>query len=319
MTMPSNSPESVKPVLGISDCLMGREVRYNGGHKRSRYCTDVLAEFFDFKALCPEVAIGLPVPRPAIRMAQQGDQVRVIASDNSSLDYTQPLVDYAREVIPTLGHLSGYIFMQKSPSCGVDSSKVYGESGYPVERANGVFADQVIRALPLLPVTEAGQLNDRPIRENFIARVYAYHDWQCSVACQPSSAALIQYHQRHKLQLIAHSEATARALGQSLADLKQRDIHEVADQYIHRFMKATAKPAPRKRQANVLVRLHRYLKALMNEAERSESLSLIEQYRQGIVPLVVPMTLLKFFMKKYRPEAPIYEPYPHRLGLQNDI
>ena len=316
-----NVSKSIKPVLGISECLMGKEVRFNGGHKRSRYCTDVLSEYFEFKPLCPEVAIGMTIPRKPIRLAHVGDDVRVIATDNPELDYTDALTELATETAPQLKGLSGYIFMQKSPSCAVGSSKIYNAKGHPVESGNGAFSNQLIQHLPLMPVTEAGKLNDDPIRENFIALVYAYHEWQITVGDKPTISSVANFHYRHKLSLIAHSEVTAKVLGQLIANQKNRDINELATEYIELFMGVMKGTVSRKRHANVLVKLHHYLKKQMNDGERKEILSLIQHYRNGIVPLVVPMTLIKFFMGKYRDDLSIslLEPYPMELGLQNGI
>jgi uncharacterized protein YbgA (DUF1722 family)/uncharacterized protein YbbK (DUF523 family) len=324
-----------RPVIGVSECLMGKEVRFNGGHKRSRYITDVLAQYFDFVPLCPEVAIGMSIPRPPIRLAQVQGEVRVIATDSTpggnipgdntpsdnTPDYTDALKGYARSMAPQLSGLSGFIFMQKSPSCGVGSTKVYGPNGHPVASSNGAFAGELMDLMPQLPVTEAGQLNDNPIRENFITQIYAYHEWQQSVASNPTAETLVRFHHRYKLHLMAHSETIARQLGQLLSNLKGADLPLVSRQYIALFMQAMRRPAPRKRQVNVLVRLQRFLKKKMSRLEATELTSVIDYYRDGVVPLVVPMTLLRHFMSKYEVgcSSAVFAPYPFELGLQNGI
>lgn len=310
-----------KPVLGISDCLTGAEVRFNGGHKRSRYCTDTLSEYFDFRPVCPEVGIGMSVPRPPIRMVEKGDEIRVIATDAPDQDYTQQLRQYAHGAMPQLTGISGYVFMQKSPSCGVNSSKVYGENGYPAYSGPGAFADEFMKLMPLVPVIEAGQLNDAGLRENFMTRVYAYFEWQTQVEENLSVNALLEFHRRHKLQLRIHKEKSMRVLGRLLANMKEAELETVAKEYIEIFMDALKQPIKRPQKANLLYRIQKHIKRNLNKEEKAEVMGLIEQYRQGIVPLIVPMTLLKFFVNKYKADTDVavMNPYPMSLGLQNNI
>ncbi|MFT5719404.1 MAG: hypothetical protein ACI9T7_003618 [Oleiphilaceae bacterium] len=310
-----------KPILGISECLLGKEVRYNGGHKKSRYCTDVLSEYFDFQAICPEVLIGLPVPRKAIRIVDVAGKNQVIATDNPSVDYMQDLTDLASKMAPSLSTLCGYIFMQQSPSCGVGSAKIYNDRGHPSTKANGAFSDKLISALPLLPVTEAGRLNDAGIRENFIAGVYAYAQWQQDISVNLSAQKLIDFHYRHKLKLFAHDELAAKELGLLLADLKGKDLSEVAGRYISVFMQAIKKPITRKRHANILVKLQRFLKNYLSVPEKNELNVLFSHYRNGVVPLIVPMTVLRFLMRKYEQldALSMSHIYPMELGLENRI
>lgn len=327
------SPSQTKPVLGVSACLLGQEVRYNGGHKRSRYLTSVLADYVSYVPLCPEVGVGMSVPRPTIRMAvalengraHPASVPRVIASDqelanSTTHDWAPELRRYAASVQSQIEQMSGYVFMQKSPSCGVGSAKVYGVKGQPLGSTDGAYADAIIRANPLLPVVEAGQLNDAPIRANFISRVYAYQAWQ-QLQTNLTAAGLIAFHQRHKLMLMAHNEHATRALGRQLANLRKGNLESIAESYIRSFMEVTRKPAPRKRQANVLQRVLHYLKKQLNLDERQELGRVIEHYRTGIVPLIVPVTLLGILLRKYRghDDAMMLSPYPYDLGLQNEI
>ena len=310
-----------RPRLGISECLMGAPVRFNGGHKRSRYCADVLAKYVDFDVFCPEVAIGLPVPRPPIRMVDDNGNIRVIATDRPDHDYAPVLVRLADEMAPRLRGLSGYIFMQKSPSCGVNSSKVYSVGGALTGRADGAFAGRLKECLPHLPVTEAGQLNDAAIRENFIARVYAYWRWQTLVMPNLSITALTDFHHRYKLLLQLHDEKMARQMGWLLACGSSTQLDALARRYIELFMVVTEKPAPRRRHAANLMKVYRFLKKHLTGGERDESRQLIEQYRDGIVPLVVPTAMFKFFLRKYDCAGAIalIEPYPVELGLHNEL
>ena len=315
------SSASPKPVLGISECLTGSEVRFNGGHKRSRYCTDVLATYFDCTPVCPEVGIGMSVPRPPIRMVAKGDDIRVIATDHPDQDYTEQLRQYAHQTQSQFAGISGFVFMQKSPSCGVNSSKVYSENGYPATSAAGAFADEFMKLNPIVPVIEAGQLNDAMLREHFLMRVYAYYEWQTQVMAKLTVNTLLEFHRRHKLQLRIHKEKAMREMGRMLADLKTANLEQVAANYIELFMDALKKPVRRPQHANLLYRIQKHIKRCLSKDEKAEVMGLIEQYRQGIVPLVVPMTLLKFFVNKYKADTNIAAmyPYPSELGLQNQI
>lgn len=320
-THSQQNSQKQKPVLGVSECLLGKEVRYNGGHKLSRYLTTVLSEFFEFRPICPEVQIGMSVPRAPIRLAEIKGEVRVIATDHPESDYSDALRNLAREVAPSMQDLSGFIFMQKSPSCGVNSTKVYGEKGQPLYMGDGAFSSEMMSLMPLMPVTEVGRLNDSPIRENFISSVYAYFDWQTNVGEHLSAKALIDFHHRHKLMLAAHNESVTKHLGRLLAQLKGQDIELVAHHYITEFMKAMKQPVSRKRHASILLRTLRYMKRKLDQSEKRELSGLIEHYKKGLVPLVVPMTLVRFFMKKYQEHEALklLDKYPMELGLENSI
>ncbi len=321
MSVSAIESEKSKPVLGISECLMGKEVRYNGGHKLSRYCTQILSQYFDFRPICPEVEIGLSIPRPTIRLAEKEGAVRVIATDNPELDYSKDLIELARNVAPSMQGLSGFIFMQKSPSCGINSTKVYGEKGQPIYMSDGAFSGELKKLIPLMPVTESGRLNDNPIKENFIASVYAYHDWQTKVMPNLSAKTLTGYHHRYKLMLTAHKESVAIKLGQLLADLKGKDIQAIAANYIEEFMAALQQPVSRGRHASTLMKMQHFLKKKLDAGEKQELRGLIEHYKKGIIPLVVPMTLVRFFMKKYQEHEALslIDSYPMELGLENGI
>lgn len=317
----SHDSINTKPLVGISACLTGSPVRFNGGHKQSRYCTEVLSKYFDFKSLCPEVAIGLSTPRPAIRMVESEPQAKVVYSKGESQDYAPALREYAQKISPALHSLSGFIFMQKSPSCGLGSTTLYTEKGFPKSSTNGAFSQQLMLNLPNLPVTEAGRLNDSRCRENFMLQVYAYHEWQHNVMPNLCAARLQAFHHRYKLILRAHCEVRNQQLGQLLANMKGADIHQVANQYIHVFMQAMQRLPKQKHHASLLMRIYKILKQHLSSTEKQQSMQIIEHYRQGIVPLIVPMTMLKFLVHKYqaRSDSAVWDAYPFELGLQNAI
>ena len=313
--------------VGISACLMGAPVRFNGSHKRSRFCTDTLSRYFDFVSLCPETAIGLGTPREAIRLvsATPEAEVRALGSNNPDLDVTAPLADYGRQQAASLSHLCGYIFMQKSPSCGLFSVKRYLANGHPEGTASGIFADAFCKANPLLPVEEAGRLNDAALRENFMTRVFTYHDWQEFSRQGITARGLIEFHSRYKYLVMAHSQTHYRALGRILADIGNQDVQIVANEYFTQLMTALARPASRAMHTNTLMHLQGYLKNLLSRADKAELSEVIRQYHQGIVPLIVPLTLLKHHLN-HHPEASAYarrqvylNPHPYELGLRNAL
>ncbi|WP_020209627.1 YbgA family protein [Gilvimarinus chinensis] len=308
--------------VGVSQCLLGETVRYDGGHKRSRYLTDQLNQYFDYHPVCPEVAIGLGIPRKPIRLVATDTGTRVQQNDDPSVDHTDALADYGEKMATELSHLCGYIFMQNSPSCGVFDMKRYGDNGYPKDKhGRGLYAQKLMEKLPLLPVEEAGRLNDAGLRENFITRVYAYFDWRTQVESAPTAKKLINFYSRYKYQVMAHHPPSYKAIGRLLADLKSRSIAESCDDFIQEFMYALSFQATRKGNTNALMHLRGYLKNQLDAAEKAELSDLIENYRLGYVPLVVPMTLLKHHLLKvddaYLQSQSFWSPHPEKLGLRN--
>lgn len=310
--------------VGISACLLGREVRHDGGHKHSRFCTQVLARHFQFRSICPELEAGLGVPRPAIHLRQFADGLRLIESKGTA-DHTPAMQDFIRTVLPTLADLRGYILMAKSPSCGMERIRIHNEEGQVTSRdGRGMFAQSLMEAYPLMPVEEEGRLNDDALRENFIERVFAYDDWMQNVAGASLSArALIEFHTRHKFQLLAHSEKIYRELGPMLGDLKSEPLAQIADRYIHQFMTAMAKIVSRGSHVNALQHLMGYLRDALGDEDRKVLVEQIEAYHRGEVPLVVPMTLLRMAQRRepvdYLHTQQYLTPYPDELGLRNRV
>jgi len=310
--------------VGISSCLLGNEVRHDGGHKHSRYCTGTLSRYFDFKPVCPELEAGLGVPRPTIHLRQIGDELRVFESKGNT-DHTDRLSRFIRDKLPELGSLRGYILMAKSPSCGMERIKRHNAEGQVIDReARGVFAEALMQTYPLMPVEEDGRLNDPVLRENFIERVFAYDDWCLNVAGDHlSPQSLIAFHTRHKFQLLAHCEKTYRELGPLLGDLKHCDLEEVAAKYIEAFMAAMTKRVSKGSHVNAMLHLLGYLKSGMDEAERDEVVDQIEAFHRGEVPLIVPMTLLRMAQRRdrvgYLDQQQYLSPYPDELGLRNGL
>lgn len=310
--------------VGISTCLLGKEVRHDGGHKHSRYCTQVLSQHFDFRSICPELEAGLGVPRPAIHLREYPDGMRLLEA-KSSTDHTGAMQAFTDRILPDLADLRGYILMAKSPSCGMERIKVHNPEGQVVRRdGQGMFAAALMRAYPLMPVEEEGRLNDDTLRENFIERVFAYDDWMRNVAGEHLSAkALIGFHTRHKFQLLAHSEKIYRQLGPMLSDLKSDALETIATRYIQAFMDAMTKKVSRGSHINVMQHLMGYLRDAMEGEDRKVLIEQIEAYGRGEVPLIVPMTLLRMAQRRepadYLRLQQYLSPYPDELGLRNKV
>lgn len=245
-----------RPRVGISSCLLGERVRYDGGHKRDRFIAEVLSRHFEFVPYCPEVAIGLGVPRPTIQLRRSTGGIRAIVSDAVQRDVTAALADYGHRIGRfEADNISGYIFKSRSPSCGMARVKVYGHDDVPIAEDSGIYARAIMETQPLLPVEEEGRLNDTGLRESFIERVFVYHRWQSLQASGLSTARLIGFHAEHEPALEAHDQKAARALGLRLAEA-DIDIEIVAADYIHQVMSVLSKPAEHDMQADVLQHQH---------------------------------------------------------------
>ncbi len=310
--------------IGISSCLLGEEVRYNGGHKLSRLCVNTLADFFDYKPVCPEVGIGLGVPRKPIHLIGDAEAPRAVDAANESIDVTDKLKQFAEQLIPSLTDICGYIFIKGSPSCGLFKVKVYRKGNpNPEYEGRGIYAQALTQAMPLLPVEEAGRLTDPVLRENFIARVFAYHRWQKLLQQGLSASSILEFHASYKYSLMAHAPQTYITLGQFLADAGKYAPDELGEKYFAQLMQALAKKATRKSNTNVLTHLQGYLKKQLQSREKEKLIEVIEQYRTGIVPLIVPVTLLQHHFNvhpnDYISKQAFFDPYPQELSLRNAI
>ncbi|WP_443190323.1 YbgA family protein [Pseudomonas indica] len=315
---------TAKPRLGISACLLGDEVRYNGGHKESRLCSRTLAEHFDFVPLCPEVAIGLGIPREPIRLVGDPASPRAVGTVERQRDVTEALAAYGSRMAAGHDDLCGYIFMQKSPSCGFERVKVYQDNGHPADGGGrGIYAQAFCAARPDLPVEEVGRLNDPVLRENFLTRVFAYAEWQRLRAEGLTRKAILSYHARYKYLLMANNPLQYKALGRLLGDIGQYHPEELGPRYFRDLMAALQRCATRRTHSNVLQHLSGYLRQRIDHDEKAEIQQLIEQYRKGVVPLVVPLTLLKHHFRRhpddYVARQAYLQPHPEDLSLRNAI
>ncbi len=320
MTDPSTEP----PIrVAVSSCLLGYEVRYDAGHKHSGYITQTLGRYFELVPFCPEMAIGLGTPRPPIRLVREGDEVRAVGVRDPSRDVTGALIAYGNEVAGQIEEFSGYILKKGSPSCGMERVKRYSSQGMPVDSGPGLFAQTVMDALPLLPAEEEGRLMDPVLRENFIERVFVYHRWQQLLARGLTAGALVDFHTDHKLSVLAHDETRYRHLGHLVAEAGSKPPAQTARAYAAELMAALKRPATRKRHANVLMHVAGYLKDHLGAEDKAELLDLIEAYRLGHVPLIVPITLLKHHLRRhpdpYIERQHYLNPHPRELMLRNSL
>ncbi len=302
---------------------MGLEVRYDGSAKRHRWIVEKLGQHVDYRPICPEVAIGLGVPRPPIRLVGTPDEVRVVGVEDTTVDVTQALEEFALDTASRLSDISGYLFMSKSPSCGMERVKLYNSKGYAEKKGVGAYARVLMECLPHLPCEEEGRLNDPMLRENFVNRVFAYRRWQDLRAAGLSAKGLIDFHARHKYMMMAHSQAAYRRLGRLISNLKGVDLEHVADAYEAEFMLALKRRAGRKRHVNALQHIQGYLKDRIDGGDKKELADSIEAYRREEVPLVVPMKLLRHYFRRnpddYIDRQWYLDPYPESLGLRNII
>lgn len=313
---------SEKIPVGISECLLGEPVRFDGGHKRNRFLTDVMSRYFDYRPVCPEVAIGLGIPRKPIRLVATDRGTRVQGADDAQLDVTEALAVEADKASARMPDICGYVFMQNSPSCGVFRMKRYADNGHPLDSdGRGAYAERLLQLRPLLPVEEAGRLSDAGLRENFITRVYAYHDWKCSVEIEPTAARVVDFYSRYKYQVMAHHVPGYKRIGRLVAQAGSMDIHTLCDEFLQQFMAALSHQAGRKGNTNTMMHLRGYLRDLLDKDEQEELSRLIRAYREGEVPLVVPLTLLKHYLRKvdnpYLQQQTFWAPHPEKLGLRN--
>ncbi len=306
--------------IGISSCLLGEKVRYDANHKLDAYISGTLSQFFEFVPACPEVAIGMGVPRPPIRLVGNPERPRACGVRDASLDVTEALTAYGRRMALELEGISGYIFKSKSPSCGVARVKVYG-GGAPSSRGVGIYAREVMARNPLLPVEEEARLGNAVLRENFIERVYAYHRWLTVCAQGITPAKLVAFHTDHKLILMAHGPVYYRALGRLVADAGARANRALYEDYAVGFMDALKHLATRKRHTNVLMHLMGYLKKQLDAEDKAELLEVFEAYRTGLVPRIVPLTLLQHHFRRhptpYVARQLYLHPHPRELMLLN--
>ena len=286
--------------IGISSCLLGNPVRWNAGHKLDRYLTNTLGEFVDYVAVCPEVEAGFGVPRESFRLVGDPENPRLITF-KSKEDHTDRMKTWARRRVKELEkeNLCGFIFKSDSPSSGMIRVKVYNEKGMPEKKGVGMFAREFMNHFPLVPVEDDGRLHNTKIRENFVERIFTLKRWREGVAKKPGMGNLVDFHTRNKLLILSHSQKHSRLMGKLVADGKRIPPKELYSQYEHLLMEALTLKTTTKKNINVLQHLMGYFKKQLTADEKQELLEVFEQYRQGFSPLIVPLTLINHYVRKY--------------------
>ncbi len=308
----------------MSSCLLGQQVRFDGGHKRNDFLADTLGAFVEFVPVCPEFEIGLGVPRETLRLERGAGGVHLIAG-KSGADHTARMDSYAARRTAALAHddLCGYVLKKDSPSCGMERVRVYGKSGMPARDGVGLFAAALIKRFPDLPVEEEGRLSDAHLRENFVERVFAYRRLRSFFSSRWTVGGLVRFHTAHKLLVMAHSPQAYRELGRLVAGAKRAAQESLRAEYESGLMRALARIASPARHANVMHHMMGYLRAPLDADERRELVQLIDDYRAGLVPLVVPITMFRHYVAKFGIEyllGQLYlEPHPKELMLRNHV
>jgi len=310
--------------VGVSSCLLGEKVRYDGGHKHERYITDTLGRYFTFVPVCPEVEAGMPTPREAMRL--EGDPAAPrLRTRICRIDKTGQMLAFCRSKVVELeqSELCGFIFKKDSPSSGLFRVKVYDETGMPKKSGSGLFAAAVAKHFPLLPLEEEGRLYDAALRENFIERVFCYRRWKDFLGNSPDIGGLVAFHTGQKLMMMAHSPGHYRQMGVLVAHGKETSREELFRRYEELFMTGLALHTTVKKNTNVLQHIMGYFKKELSPGEKAELLEVIGSYHDQLVPLIVPMTLLRHYVNKYGQQylkgQTYLSPHPAELMLRNHV
>jgi len=321
-TVPSTEP-AIR--LGVSTCLLGEPVRYDGGHKRDLYLIRELGEYVEWVPVCPEVECGLSIPREAMRLEGDPDAPRLV-TNKTGIDHTERQLSWAKTRLEELAQegLHGFVFKKDSPSSGLFRVRVYNAKGVPQRNGMGLFARAFTERFPLLPVEEEGRLHDWRLRENFIDRIFAYRRWTLMLEQNPGPGGLVEFHTVHKMTLLAHSPPRYRELGRLVAQAGSLPWDEVSEQYVTLFMAGMGEIATPGRHFNVLQHLLGFIKDVLEPEDKAELLGLMEDYRLGLVPLIVPVTLLKHHLRRLTVPEWVHEqvylyPYPRELMLRNHV
>ena len=308
--------------IGISTCILGENVRFDGGHKRDRFVTDTLGQFLEFVPVCPEVECGLGIPRESMRLVGDPESPRLM-TNRTKIDHTERMITWAQKRVRELEKedLCGFIFKSRSPSSGMERVRVYNEKGIPAKTGVGMFARIFMEHFPLLPVEEDGRLHDIRLRENFIERIFALKRWRDLLGEKKSRGRLVAFHTQHKLLILSHSQKHSRILGKLVAAAKSISPTQLYPQYQALFLEALKLKTTVKKNINVLQHMMGYFKKQLSADEKQELLETFDQYREGYIPLIVPLTLISHYVRKYdQPylKQQVYlNPHPVELKLRN--
>jgi uncharacterized protein YbgA (DUF1722 family)/uncharacterized protein YbbK (DUF523 family) len=308
--------------IGISACLLGEKVRYDGGHKLDQYIKETLGQYFEWVPVCPEVEYGLPTPREAMHLTGSPETARLVTI-RSGVDYTAGMLSWTAQKLKALkkDDLCGFIFKSRSPSSGIGGVKVYSDTGVPSRRGTGIFGGAFIRHFPHLPVSDEGRLHDPELRENFIERVFVYKRWKDLVDRGGAIRDLIDFHTEHKYLILSHSPRHYSLLGRLVAHAKGYKPGELLSQYIDILTEALQLIATVKKNTSVLLHIAGYFKKLLAAGDKEELREVIEHYHRGYAPLIVPIALLKHYVRKfdepYLRKQYYLDPHPIELMLRN--
>jgi len=318
-------PRGHKPRLGISQCLLGEPVRYDGGHKLDPFLTNVLTPFVEWIPVCPEVEAGLGTPREAMCLMGNSDSPRLVTI-HTKVDHTRLLQQYSRRRIRKLlaSDLDGYIFKNNSPTCGIHRINVYNEKGQAARQGTGLFSYRVQQALPLLPIEEEGRLTNDTIRENFFERIFCYQRWKTLLQHKPiSRRAIVDFHIRHNCVLLAHSPSHYQRLGQLVAKAREYTPRDLTARYGPLFMDTLKVKPTVNNQVKVLNHFVGFLKKHLQQTEREELQQHIKDYHHNLIPLAVPLTLIKHYVRllpmPHLIDQVYLNPHPQELILRNHI
>jgi uncharacterized protein YbgA (DUF1722 family)/uncharacterized protein YbbK (DUF523 family) len=310
--------------IGISACLLGEKVRYDGGHKRDGYLVETLGRYVEWVPVCPEVEMGLGTPRETLRLVRIDNDVHMVLPKTGH-DYTDEMRRFATRRVRELesSNLHGYILKRSSPSCGMERVRVFDAHGVPAKSGRGLYAEALIERFPHLPVEEEGRLADPHLRENFIERVFAYARLRSFFSSAWKLSGLVAFQTAHKLLLMAHSPKAYQSLGRLVAEAKSVPRAELRQRYETEFMDALRETATTRRHANVFQHMAGYFREQLDAASRQELQSTIQEYAAGYVPLVVPLTLINHYVRKFDVaylRGQFYlEPHPKELMLRNHV
>lgn len=313
-----------KITLGVSSCLIGEQVRYSGTHARDHYITDTLGAYFNWVSVCPEVEIGLPVPREAMRLIGHHDSTRLVTR-KSGVDYTDKMLSWASRRLKELEkeNLAGFIFKSRSPSSGMSGVRVYTEKGMPSRTGSGIFGGAFTRHFPFLPAIDDGRLHNPSLRENFIERVFVFKRWQELIRKKTGIGDLVRFHASHKLLVLSHSNVHYTHLGRIVANAKTLERSALYDTYAATLMEGLKFMATARKNTNVLMHIMGYFKKHLTSRDKKELLDVIDSYHMGLVPLIVPVTLMKHYVRKfdveYLKEQYYLDPHPMELMLRNHV
>jgi len=310
--------------VGISTCLLGEPVRFDGGHKRDSFLVDTFGRWVEWVPVCPEVEVGLGTPRETIRLQAVSGAIRLLTT-KTAVDLTDRMTRFARKRVAALDglDLSGYVLKKDSPTCGMERVKVYDVHGTPARNGVGLYAAALRARYPLLPIEEEGRLSDPRLRENFVERVFAYRRLKSFFAGRWSVGGLVRFHTAHKLLLMSHAPAAYQELGRLVGSARRSDRSKLRERYQRAFMQGLAVPATTRRHTNVLQHMLGYFRDRLGPAPRRELAECIDDYKRGLVPLIVPITLVRHHVRAldidYLAGQLYLEPHPKELMLRNHV